>query len=479
MSNNNEAKVEGNQNIVIQDIKDSTITLNVNGDLTEVQNDLSAVKEILEKFSAHTFQNGKDVYNIDQFDSASFGFITGKKPFNHLLTTRLIEALKPYSTPVNKFLTKATAAYPNWEEKENVINLAQEVITYSYIGVIGVLLVDIIAIGKESLSKNKQQKYITNCGITTKRTLELVCFTLLSKLWDHQEQNFSALSDDQKKVLKKFFSISNERDILETFELLKTLVSVFEQHKIEYPIQELESDKKWLEPDSDFVIACKDMQSLTEMNPDNYALLDCYKAEKQLTIILENLAFLAAYRMVSTKTISYEETRNSQSHYLHRYASLGISVKKETNPEKLNYTNEPINSDAVLFFKGHYRQNINLFPFVIDLNSLKFQEDVLICFYSHRDLDDDSLNYRFLEQNEIENIVFKDIHKSIANTDEKKERMALNELMKDQDKLIDYKLDSVFLMFQNASNSILGQEEADKSDNEELDLSDFADEQDV
>jgi len=473
MSSNNEANVDGNQNIVIQDIKDATITLNVNGDLTEVKNDLSAVKEILEKFHAHTFQSGKDTYNIDQIDSANFGFITGKKTFNQMLTTRLIQALKPHNNSANKFLTKVTNI-KDWEAQKQITNKAKEIIAYSFVGVIGIQLRKIMAIGEESFSEKKQHSYIENCINTTKRALELVCFSLLSKLWDHQRQNFTTLNPEHSEVIAHFFNNAFEGNILQTFELLRTLISVYDQHNLEYPLQELGAGKEGLNEDSDFAKACEKMQSINVLlDTETYTSLDCYEAEKNLTTILEGLVFLAAYRMVSIKAISYEEMRNSQSYYLHSYTTLGISVKSEINPERINYTEEPINTDAILLFKskGNYSQSINLSPFVIDLNALTFEGGVKICFYSCRKLEDESLNYRFLDNNEIENIVFKDINKSISNADEQQERQALNELMKDNNKHIEYKLDSVFQMFQEASKTILGQIET------EIDFSDIDDDE--
>jgi hypothetical protein len=464
MSNNNEVKVEGSHNIVIQDIKDSTITLNVNGDLTEVKNDLSAVKEILEKFHANTFQSGKDTYNINQLDSANFGFITGKKTFNQFLTSQLIQALKPHRAAAGKFLEKVSNI-PNWEEKKEITNKAKEIIAYSFVGVIGIQLRKIMAIGEESFSEQKQRNYIENCIITAKRSLELVCFTLLSKLWDHQRQNFIALNKEHNEVITHFFNDAFEGDILQTLKLLRTLVDVFDEHKLEYPLQELKTAKDLLVEDGDFAKACEQMHDINKLlDTETFTSIDCYEAEKQLTTILEGLVFLALYRMVSIKAIKYEEMRNSKSYYLHTISTLGISVKSELNPEGINYTEEPINTDAILLFQGNYRQSINLFPFVIDLNALTMEGGVKICFYSSRKLEDDSLNYRFLDNNKIENIVYKHIHKSIKDPDEQKERLALNELMKDKSKHIDYKLDSVFTMFQEASSAILGNTQVDFSD---------------
>ena len=43
----NSANIEGNQNIVIQGVTDSTITLNVNGETQEINNKLDSLKVLL------------------------------------------------------------------------------------------------------------------------------------------------------------------------------------------------------------------------------------------------------------------------------------------------------------------------------------------------------------------------------------------------------------------------------------------------
>ena len=231
MDHKNENKINGNQNIVIQDIKESTLTLNVNGDVQDIRNDLAALKEILEKFRVQTFRSGNNIYNIRQVNKANFGFVTGEKKFNQLLTSQLIQEIEPYSKNAKKFLSHVIDI-PDWESNKQVSNKAKEIIAYSFVGVIGIQIRRLMAIGEEGFSEKKQQSYIENCIVTTKGTLELVCFSLLSKLWDEQQENYKPLNSGHKKIISHFFDKLVEGDILQTFILLKTLVEVYEQNKI-------------------------------------------------------------------------------------------------------------------------------------------------------------------------------------------------------------------------------------------------------
>lgn len=463
----NTTTVDGNRNIVIQDVKADSIILNVNGDVQEIRNDLADLKKILEQFQLKTFQQGNSTYEIAQIDEANFGFLTGKRAFNEWLTKYLIQAIEPHSKSAAKFIEKVNSI-PDWESQKRISNKAKEIIAYSYVGIIGVQLRKQIAIGEEEFSEKKQRNYIENSIITVKRTLELLIFALLSRLWDQQQQNYKALTKEQNQVIEHFFDDSFERDITGLVKLLGTLAEIYEQNQLKFPIPELESWKDLFNSDSGFVKACDKMQEINSIfDAETFTSLDCFEAEKQLTTLLSVLNFLSSYRMVSIKAINYEEMRNSQARYLHNYTDLGINVKSEINPDRINYTDEPINTDAVLLFKGRYNHSINLFPFVIDLNALTFEAGVKICFYSSRNLEDDSLDYRFLENNEIENIVFNNIRKVILEADEQEKAKLMNKLMKHKKDRIELKLDTVFEMFQQARKTIIGADTLDFSDIDE------------
>ncbi len=186
------------------------------------------------------------------------------------------------------------------------------------------------------------------------------------------------------------------------------------------------------------------------MDTSSYAIEDCIEAESNLTAVLETLKFLVNYKMVSIKSIGYLEMRNSQPHYLYNYTALGVDIKSNINQERVNYAEAPINTDAVLLYRGSYQQNVNLFPFVIDVNALAFEGGAKICFYACHNNADGSLNYTFLEDNSIVNI---------ANTETIKPGIDINELLMDPKKRRDMRFDSVFTLFQEAKKAVTGMEE--------------------
>ena len=153
--------------------------------------------------------------------------------------------------------------------------------------------------------------------------------------------------------------------------------------------------------------------------------------------------------MVSIKRINYQQVRNTDPHYLHRYTALGIDSKANVNAEKMMYTPETVHTDAVLLFKGkNYQHNINLFPFVVDYNALTFEHGAKICFYRSNNISDDSLEYLFLEDNSIRFLECRDILDSGA---------AYSDLMMDDDKRKIINLDMVVSQFREARDCILGE----------------------
>ncbi|MBK7408740.1 MAG: hypothetical protein IPJ40_12170 [Saprospirales bacterium] len=83
------ASIQGAHNIVIQDVKDSTVTINVNGELVEIQKRLDKFMELLEQLQAKSFQTAEKIYNIGSITNANFDFVMGQAGWNKALPERL------------------------------------------------------------------------------------------------------------------------------------------------------------------------------------------------------------------------------------------------------------------------------------------------------------------------------------------------------------------------------------------------------
>lgn len=374
------------------------------------------------------------------------------KTFNEFLVRRLTEKLEPYSKPAARFLPIANKKALDWETQLNISNQAKKIIVFSLVGVLGIQLQKLFAIGNENtVIELKQRKYVEHSLFAAKRTLKLVNFTLLSKLWDYRaspnDLGFT-LTEAQQDSIKHFFEDDFEMDILAHFNFLKNLHQVYKDNNLEFPISGFEQVEKALEKDSTFANACEKLQVINQaFDKSQTGLSDCFKAEKQLVIILETFLFFSAYKIVSIRQIAYDEMRNQAPRYIHTYTEIGIDAKQNINGEKILADNKPITTDAILLHQKDYQISINLFPFIIDLHTLTFETKANICFYDSKDFNDGSLNYRFLQDNKIKNITFSDTMNKEA---------IVADVVGDKQQFTASKLDLVYTQFYEAKQAILG-----------------------
>jgi uncharacterized caspase-like protein len=117
---NSEAKIEGNKNIVVQNVSDSVITINVNGENIEIKKELfeikellkqqnaqTLIKELLKQQNAQTFQIADKIYNIENINEANFKSIIGQSSdYNKGI---ILHSIREYF--VNKFFSKVSSDY--------------------------------------------------------------------------------------------------------------------------------------------------------------------------------------------------------------------------------------------------------------------------------------------------------------------------------------------------------------------------------
>lgn len=404
----NTSNIQGNQNIVIQSVSDSTLTVNVNGELRQIQNEFDDIKKLIQNLKIQHIQYADKIYNIEHINEANFGFITGKKVvYNQLLTQQLIEAAAQYSPLVNKFLHQAQARTTNWAIQTAISDKAKEIIAYSFVGVIGVQFSKLMAIGKENMSETQPQKYLHKCMHLVKYGLDLLNFTLIAHFWDSQTAQTPPLSMAQQNTLNNFLTSGFELSIAQRLTLFETLLRIFEDSKITLPLPELTDFlQKYLGENSNFRKAVNAMQALQErIENAQDTPLDCAAAEAQLAAMYVPLAFLVRYKMASIKFINYQQSKQSEPRYLHRYTALGIDSKANIDAEKIYFTSETAETDSVWIYRGNdYKSGVNLMPFALDFNALTFEHGARICFFVAQNINGKTFEYVFLDDQSCKNV---------------------------------------------------------------------------
>ena len=316
-----------------------------------------------------------------------------------------------------------------------------------------------MAIGKEeNISEDKQRRYIKKCIYLAQRSFDLICFAMLSELWEVKNNKSLQFNAQQMKVLTSYFDNSLEIGICEQFELLRVLHEIFSENELHFPILELgnqvdkvENFSRQMQKDSQLYQVCQFFRGLNKKKQID--LLDSYEAETQLAVFFKFFHFLTNYRMASIKSIGYRQIRNDEPHYLHRYTALGI----ETKAEKIIYTPNTVHTNSVLLYRGdNYLKNVNLSPFVIDYNALIFEEKATrICFYSSQNWDNSSLQFLSLDDNKLVELKIKGIMQQGGD---------LNELLLAEENHKIFNLDCVVDQFNEARQCLVG----DELDNDNL-----------
>lgn len=373
------------------------------------------------------------------------------RSLNRHLTRTLIEPLASFNSRVYRFLNEARTKVTDWENIYNIRQRGEIEISSGFVGILGSQLSKVFSIGREGDSQDTQKRYIENCILTARISLQILCFIFISDFWNIRRENNVQVTAEQNDLLTAFFDTSFRPDISDYLNILKCLVDVYQKNQLRLPLIELPDLLHDADKSGHLLKSYEKISSLDQkLDALNFSRADCYEAEIYLTEILKDLVFLAGYKMISVKNIYYDQMRNMTPKYLHKFTALGIDTKSMENTEKLNYSQNPAPTEAVLLFKQNedYQAAINLYPFIIDVNALTFESGSKICFYNCRDAQDDSLIFKFLGDSSDVNILFNNIMHGIND---------VNDIIADKDKRKKIKLDNVILQFNDARNTILSQ----------------------
>ena len=399
----------------------------------------------------YQFKYNGNTYYVDELNQETFDYLAGKIKYNQLFTKRIIESIKSdceqqYPEFYNRIKKKGSL----WDTT-SLCEEGQEKISENFAGIIGVQLYELFGIGKEQ-STEKNIKYIKKCRYIVKRTLDLIIFAFLSQLWDDLCSEKINLSDGDS--LSDYFPIKEKH-----ITLLRNLIRIYSEQKTDDTvllIPDILRIADQFNENGELYIAYSQLEKLG----DNPTILDCYFAEKHLTAFFEYFSFLVSYKLVSMKKIECFNIKNIGTDYLHHHDNLGLGDDKKATEEKIQKRNyhiccEKVNSMftyALLLYKGDdYTQNINLFPFVIDINALNFEPISRIAFFRKSILDKPRLQYAYLltGKGKDDDKYFELEHKGIEQQKEKNNVIFLTD-----DEMKIYNKDRVYTTFKEIEKQL-------------------------
>jgi hypothetical protein len=208
-------------------------------------------------------------------------------------------------------------------------------------------------------------------------TMRYVAYLLLAELWDKKVKNQMSASSTFGSLFKE---IDNPTPSI-YLPLIEEILELFSQNnKIPY-VSELNKWKEEFEEEK-FKNAYRSLESLyqnwrTQAANWNDEMIEnqCLEAENHLTIILEQLAFLTTYELISIRSIRVIKLKNSKANFIHSlnhlYADTNQSgqIKKEPLSfytdshsvcitKQTNLKEEILNLSPLFFDKNTYTSNI-------------------------------------------------------------------------------------------------------------------------
>jgi hypothetical protein len=433
----NETHIQGHQNIVIQGVTDSTLTLSINGEAQEIRNELTALRELLESRSAQTVQYADKIYNIEHIDEANFGAVTQRIIFNGILVKRLIKTLQ-HKPEVQDFLrTLPPESENNWEETPEFLRDAQSVVGQNFVWVLAWELRRLFAIGgdKRKRQEEKVEEYIHHCFSAAKMTIQLANFLLIAELWDKKKQGETLTLNTAH--LEPFFG-TRPLTVSEHFQLLSNLVQMFADNDIDLYIV----PKTVLDKDAEIAIAINRLETLASLGT-TYGLGHCHTAEACLADLLTALPFFTQHRLVTIKRVEYESARNKSPRYIKDFTILEKKEAREWQ-RMLKFDTTPTQSYALLLHSS--QQAFNLFPFLLDYHALINEQVFQIQLYECRE-GWNGLRYYNVEQEKSKSIYYCDTDEQVVEVKTEDEKKGLER---------DVRFDLTIQQLEDAMNTLLG-----------------------
>ena len=125
--------MESNDNVVIKEINNSTMTLVVNGAEQKINYQLSDLQKLMERQNVTNITYENKIYNISHINEANFGVVTSNKVFNSILTKELISLLKEHKK-VESFLNGLSPEdKDDWEGKRQQLKEAQGILEETFV----------------------------------------------------------------------------------------------------------------------------------------------------------------------------------------------------------------------------------------------------------------------------------------------------------------------------------------------------------
>ena len=321
----NTATTGGNNNIIIQGVTDSSITVNVNGQSEEISNKLDALLALLEKKGAQTFQSDNKLYSADSINESNFSFLlrrTGQdKKLPEELAQNLLGDGDNWTQSLRQELVKQGVSVGS--QPWNVFQ--------SY----GWLIETFLQKMGTAAGQEKNLRRLSFMAEAYQASLRYLCYIQMAQVLQMGKKPDTAIitsfikMDDDNYLNFDYSSL-----LLSTTDMLGEHGFIPEVKSFVEELTDIESalyaTAVYLEDQRSKLVA----NSIAE-DEKLIGLLDEYLTA--LVYWLRKISFLAKYRLVSIKEINLNYRMGSSKNFVHLYGELhGIYSEGGSTDEDYN-----------------------------------------------------------------------------------------------------------------------------------------------
>ncbi|MBI5219492.1 MAG: hypothetical protein HY958_11230 [Bacteroidia bacterium] len=203
---------------------------------------------------------------------------------------------------------------------------------------------------------------------TIERSIQFISFVMISQAWRDIENGQFKVPDGMKNDFESRFSVLS----MGTYTwLIRMLGTAYEEQKIEWFMPEMNTnfDKKFYAA-LDFWVPERNEIGHYQINLTHEEIEKrCVEYEEKLSFILERLAFLAKYRLVSVNEIKVKKHKKQDARFKHTIGLLNSSDSDFKANEIVE--SKYADSHCVLFLRSlkSFDDFLNLSPLIIDTHS--------------------------------------------------------------------------------------------------------------
>ncbi|NRB48974.1 MAG: hypothetical protein HRU41_14960 [Saprospiraceae bacterium] len=361
--------------VIIQKTSNDTITLEIDGKLQNIQNQLTALQAALESQQTQSFQSAEKIYNIGSIDQANFDFVVRQAGRENVLPERLSQNL---ITDENRW---ALSLRQELIDLGISVNKRPSDIFQNY----GWLIEEFLRKMETPIGRERSLRrlsFMAEAYQSSLRYLSFIQFAQLLKLkppgqWHPDIIQFTQM-DSQQHLKFDYLNL-----------LLVTSKQICQDLAFMPQIHDL--TKELLDTQSSLygtVLFLKDHRnmlldgSITRIEEQDN-LLDKYLTG--LLFWLRKISFLAKYRLVSIKDISLKYQLGTTKNFIHLYGELhGVYDQVFADDEDPNVLEKEIQgqftyNQSILLFQGNNVEScldnisdessyVSLSPLIIDLS---------------------------------------------------------------------------------------------------------------